>query len=136
MTTEGLRRWTAALAMATAATVTASCVPPAGAPDSTTTTSSTPPVPPEESTTTTTTTSAPIGGTAVPGTPDGVTFLGGKPDPTYDNDASRAIISGDGKFVVYHHKTENLAIGEPAATVVPSAGRDQFTGLSDEPDDW
>ena len=44
------------------------------------------------------------------GTPNGVTFLAGKPSPTYDNDASRAIISGDGKFVVFHHKTENLAI--------------------------
>ena len=54
MTTEGLRRWTAALAMATAATVTASCVPP-GAPDpsaTTTTTTSTPTVQPPGSTTT------------------------------------------------------------------------------------
>ena len=119
MTTEGLRRWTAALAMATAAAVTASCVPPA-TPDPSA--SSTPTVQLQASTTTTTTTtttSAPPVQIAVPNTPDGVTFLGGKPAPTYDNDASRAIISGDGKFVVYHHKTENLAISNPPLSSCP-----------------
>ena len=116
MTTEGLRHWTAALAMATAAAVTVSCVPPATPNPSG---SSTPTgQQPESTTTTTTTTSAPPG-PRVPGTPDGVTFLAGKPDPTYDNDASRAIISGDGKFVVYHHKTENLTL--PVTNRPPSS---------------
>ena len=103
------------------------CTTPGDAGYPTTTTSATPPVQPQESTTTTTTTSAPIGGTAVPGTPDGVTFLGGKPAPTYDNDASRAIISGDGKFVVYHHKTENLAISNrpPSSCPRPAATSSQ-----------
>ena len=118
MTTEGLRRWTAALAMATAAAVTVSCVPPPANPDTSTTTSSTPSVAPPESTTTTTTSTLP-GGPVVPNTPDGVTFLAGKPAPTYDNDASRAIISGDGKFVVYHHKTENLAISNRPLSSCP-----------------
>ena len=127
MTTEGLRRCTAALAMATAAAVTVSCVPPATrilpAPrrrrfhaESTTTT------------TTTTTTSAPQVAVRAPRRRH---VPGGKPAPTYDNDASRAIISGDGKFVVYHHKTENLAISNrppsscprPAATSHRSIGR-------------
>ena len=64
---------------------------------------------------------------AVPNTPDGVTFLAGKPAPTYDNDASRAIISGDGKFVVYHHKTENLAISNrpPSSCPRPAATSSQ-----------
>jgi Tol biopolymer transport system component len=62
---------------------------------------------------------APLVAAPVPGTPDGVTFLAGKPSATYDNDASRAIISGDGKFVVFHHKTENLAISNRPPTSCP-----------------
>jgi Tol biopolymer transport system component len=110
-------RWIASAAIAAAVAVTAACVPPPGSPG-----------PSQPSAVATT---GPGGGSvapnveaAVPGTPDGVTFLAGKPAPVYDNDASRAIISGDGRFVVYHHKTENLAITnrpppscpQPAAT--------------------
>ena len=123
MTTEGFRRWTAALAMATAATVTASCVPPATPNpsdllDADGTTAGVHDDDDDERTSV---------GIAVPGTPDGVTFLGGKPAPTYDNDASRAIISGDGKFVVYHHKTENLAISNrpPSSCPRPAATSSQ-----------
>jgi WD40-like Beta Propeller Repeat len=112
MTTEGLRRWTIATATAMAAVVTASCVPPSA------------PNPPVSGPVTQAPSTAALVVAPVAGTPDGVTFLAGKPSPTYDNDASRAIISGDGKFVVFHHKTENLAITnrplsscpQPAAT--------------------
>jgi Tol biopolymer transport system component len=106
MTIARLHRWIATTAVAAAVAVTASCVVPPP-PD--------PPGPSQTSTVapavaTTAPSVTPNVPSAVPGTPDGVTFLAGKPAPTYDNDASRAIISGDGKFVVFHHKTENLAI--------------------------
>jgi Tol biopolymer transport system component len=52
----------------------------------------------------------PGGGTPVAGTPDGTTFLAGKPAPTYDGSASRAQISGNGVWVVYHHGAENLVL--------------------------
>jgi Tol biopolymer transport system component len=52
----------------------------------------------------------PGGGTPVPGTPNGTTFLAGKPAPTYDGSASRAQISANGLWVVYHHGAENLVL--------------------------
>jgi Tol biopolymer transport system component len=58
-------------------------------------------------------------GGGLPNTPDGETFLAGKPLPgkSYDGDASRVQISGDGLWVVYHHATENLEIlNRPPAT--------------------
>jgi Tol biopolymer transport system component len=59
--------------------------------------------------------------------PDGVTFLAGKPDPQYDNDASRVVISGDGRFVVYHHKSENLVVANkpPSSCPKPAATSSQ-----------
>jgi Tol biopolymer transport system component len=54
----------------------------------------------------------PGGGPPVPGTPNGITFLAGKPAPgqTYDGSASRVQISANGLWVVYHHGAENLAL--------------------------
>ena len=54
--------------------------------------------------------------------PDGVTFLAGKPAPgqQYDNDASRTVISGDGRFVVYHHKSENLIVANKPVASCPN----------------
>ena len=53
-------------------------------------------------------------------TPDGMTFLAGKPTAAgYNNDASRTIISGDGNFVVYHHKSINLVIQNPVKAGCP-----------------
>jgi hypothetical protein len=61
------------------------------------------------------------------GTPDGMTFLAGKPSPQYNNDASRTIISGDGNFVVYHHKSVNLAVANkpPSSCPRPAATSSQ-----------
>ena len=85
------------------AAVAVGCVPPPPAEDgggSTTvaTTVGTPPTSP--------------GGPGLPNTPDGQTFLAGKPLPgqSYDGSASRVQISGDGNWVVYHHGSENLAV--------------------------
>ncbi len=52
------------------------------------------------------------GGPGLPNTPDGQTFLAGKPMPgqSYDGSASRVQISGDGNWVVYHHGSENLVV--------------------------
>ena len=52
------------------------------------------------------------GGPGLPNTPDGETFLAGKPAPgkSYDGSASRVQISGDGNWVVYHHGSENLVV--------------------------
>ncbi len=72
----------------------------------------------------TTTTATPPGSTP---TPNGVTFLAGKPAPQYNNDASRTIISGDGNFVVYHQKTVNLAVSNkpPSSCPRPAATSSQ-----------
>ena len=45
-----------------------------------------------------------------PNTPNGQTFLAGRPAPgqSYDGSASRVQISADGNWVVYHHGSENL----------------------------
>ena len=58
------------------------------------------------------------GGPGVPNTPNGQTFLAGRPAPgqSYDGSASRVQISADGNWVVYHHGSENLnMVNRPAA---------------------
>jgi len=97
--------------MATAATLfllfaTAACVPPPGPGGGPT--PPTPPAPPTQPS-----------GPGLPNTPDGQTFLAGKPAPgqTYDGSASRVQISADGSWVVYHHGSEHLdMVNRPPAS--------------------
>jgi len=60
-------------------------------------------------------------GVGLPNTPNGVTFLAGKPIPgtSYNADASRAQISGDGLWAVYHHGTNDIAVVNPVRAGCP-----------------
>ena len=71
----------------------------------------------------------------MPNTPNGTTFLAGKPPPgqTYDGSASRVQISADGLWVVYHHGSENLVAVQQAAGELPQAARTGHPDLPDEP---
>jgi Tol biopolymer transport system component len=63
----------------------------------------------------------PPSGSGLPNTPNGTTFLAGKPLPgtSYNADASRAQISGDGLWAVYHHGTNDLVIANPVHAGCP-----------------
>ena len=115
------RAWAVLTGLAVA--LAAGCVPPGGGgPPTVATPPPTPPTPPG-------------GGPAIAGTPDGTTFLAGKPPPgqTYDGSASRAQISADGLWVVYHHGSENLVAVQQAAGRLPQAARARDADLPDEP---
>ncbi len=104
------RAWAVLTGLAVA--LAAGCVPPGGGGPPTI---ATPPTPP------TTPGTMPGGGPPIAGTPDGTTFLAGKPPPgqTYDGSASRAQISANGLWAVYHHGSENLVL---TAATKPPAG--------------
>ena len=106
------RAWAVLTGLAVA--LAAGCVPPGGGGGPTTATPPTPPPTPD-----------PGGGPAIPGTPDGTTFLAGKPPPgqTYDGSASRVQISANGLWAVYHHGSENLVLtNKPPAGCPKPAG--------------
>jgi Tol biopolymer transport system component len=115
----GTRKFLVAVAAGLMAATVASCVPPpqTGGPP-TSPPRATPPTPPATPPPTPPPTPP---GNGLPNTPDGETFLAGKPMPgtSYDGDASRVQISGDGLWVVYHHATENLVIENPRPASCP-----------------
>jgi Tol biopolymer transport system component len=98
----------------------AACAPPpphSGGPTPTATRPTTPRTPP-----TTPPTTAPG---SLPSTPNGTTFLAGKPLPgtQYDGDAARVQISGDGLWAVYADNTHDLAIADAVKAGCPRPGK-------------